>query len=375
MDLKETVEKHFEKIKSVREELGRNAELSFNEFNTSGIVKEFLNSIGIKNKPLLNTGVVGILDESKPCVAVRADMDALPVNGVSHACGHDYHMAVILGTALILKEINFDGNVKFIFQPGEETTGGALPMIEQGVLSDPKVICAAGLHVWPGLDVGKIQISEGPAMASVDDFEIKFVGKGGHAAMPHLCQNPIYPAINLIQSVNTRLHTENDPLEQFVVTFASVNSGNTYNVIPDEASVMGTARTFNEELRKKIKDKIMSESELCANEFGCRAEISYLEGYPPLVNDAFLSGKFAETAKNVIGDENVIPIEKSFSSEDFAYFAQKVPSVYFRLGIREGNKGNEPLHSAKFSAADSALFYGVMVLVNFIISLKNDKII
>ncbi|MHC1720522.1 MAG: M20 family metallopeptidase [Clostridiaceae bacterium] len=375
MDLQEVVKIKSERIKAIREELGRNAELSFNEFNTSKIIKEFLDSVGIKHKSMFKTGVVGVLNEDDACIAVRADMDALPVNGVSHACGHDYHMAVVLGTALILREIGYDKNVKFIFQPAEEASGGALPMICEGVLSDPEVKCVLGLHVWPGLDVGKIQISAGPAMASVDDFDIRFVGKGGHAAMPYLCKNPIYPAIDLVQSMNNKLHNENDPLDPFVVTFASLNSGNAFNVIPDEARIMGTARTFRNDLRKVIKEDIIKGAGLSAQKFGCEAIIDYKDGYPPLVNDAGLAESFIKASKDLLGSENVLPIEKSFSSEDFAYFAEKVPSVHFRLGIREGNKGNEILHSTKFNASDDALIYGVLVLVNFIISLKDVTIV
>jgi len=375
LDLQEAVKNNLGRIKKLREELGKNAELSFNEFKTSVIIKEFLDSIGIRHKDLFNTGVVGVLNDDEVCIAIRADMDALPVNGVSHACGHDYHMAVALGAALILKEIGYDKNVKFIFQPGEEASGGALPMIFEGVLSDPEVKCVLGFHVWPGLDAGKIQISTGPAMASTDDFDIRFIGKGGHAATPYLCKNPIYPAMDLIQSMNNKLHNENDPLNPFVVTFASLNSGNTFNVIPDEARVMGTARTFRNDLREKIKEDIIRGAGLSAQKYGCEAQISYLDGYPPLINDANVTDEFIKIAQDLLGKENVLPIVKTFAAEDFAYFAEKVPSVHFRLGIREGAKGNEPLHSTKFDASDDALFYGVLVLTNFIISTKNGTIV
>jgi len=372
MDLHEVVRGKFEDIKAYRQVLHDNAELSFEEYNTNKIIRGFLGDMGIRNETVFNTGVVGVLNNDDTCIALRADMDALPVNGVSHACGHDFHMAVVLGTALVLKEIGFSKNVKFIFQPGEEDkSGGALPMIMEGVLENPKVTCALGLHVWPGVDVGKIEIAGGPTMASVDSFIIRFVGKGGHAAMPYLCKNPIYPSIDFIQSVNNKLLIENNPLDQFVVTFTSINAGEASNVISDEAVVRGTVRTFNNDLRKKIKSDMIGGSEISAMKYGCRAQVTYGDGYPPLVNDEELTEKFEESAVKLLGKENVLPLTKSFTAEDFAYFAEKVPSVHFRLGVREGSEGNAALHSRAFNASEEALFYGVLILTNFIIGMED----
>jgi len=300
-------------------------------------------------------------------------MDALPVNGVSHACGHDFHMAVALGTALVLKEMCFSKNVKFIFQPGEEDKGGALPMIKEGVLENPDVKCVIGFHVWPNLEVGKIEVTSGPSMASVDDFSVKFLGKGGHAAMPYLCKNPIYPAVEFIQSFNDKILTENDALNPFLVTFSSIMAGEAYNVISDESKVLGTVRTFDNALRDKVKIDLTNAALLSAKKYNCEAKVEYQEGYPPLINNKKLTDTFIEATKKILGEQNILPLDKSFAAEDFSFFAEKVPSVHFRLGISEGEKGNEILHSTKFSGSDNALIYGVLIIVNFILNMT-DKL-
>ncbi len=370
LNIEAVVKENLEVFKAIRKELHENAELSFKEYNTSDIIKKYLNSFGLEVKTCFNTGVVGTLNNEKKCIGIRADMDALPVNGVSHACGHDFHMAAVLGTALVLKQMGFSKNVKFIFQPGEEDSGGALPMIKEGVLEEPEVEYMISLHVWPGLPVGKIEAASGPSMASVDDFTITFTGKGGHAAVPYLCRNPIYPAIELIQSFNNKKIIENDPLNPFIVTFASLNSGNACNVISDEAKIMGTVRTFDAGLRKKIKGQLIKTAELCAEKFGCSVETEYEEGYPPLINDKALAEKFIKHAEKILGHENVLPLTRSFTAEDFSFFAERVPSVHFRLGISQGEIGNEILHSSNFDGSDDSLYYAVLLAASFIAELS-----
>ncbi len=319
MDLKQVIENSMEEVIGIRKELNKNAELSFKEYKTCNIIKSFLEKLDIDTKILFKTGVVGELNKGDEAIAIRADMDALPVNGVSHACGHDYHMALALGCALVLKKIGFEKSVKFIFQPGEEDTGGAAPMISEGVLQNPNVKYIIGFHVWPDLEVGKLEVTAGPSMASVDDFFITFNGKGGHAAMPHLCNNPIYPALDFIQTMNTKLHLESNPLEPFVLTFSSINSGSAPNVIADEAKISGTVRTFNEEVRENIKSNIQSLSKLCSKKYNCDVAIEYEDGYPPLLNDKKLTDSFIESSKNILGEENVLSLEKSFAGEDFSF--------------------------------------------------------
>ena len=369
MDLKQVINSKIDEIKEIRKLLSENAELSYQEFKTQGIVMDILNSASIHNFKCANTGVVGILNEGEECIAIRADMDALPVNGVFHACGHDYHMAVALGCALVLKEIGYEKCVKFIFQPAEEAEGGAIPMIKEGVLENPKVKNMIGFHVWPDVPVGSIAITDGASMASIDDFYITIKGKGGHAAMPHLCKNPIFPAIEVIDSVTKRCKAEIDPLNSHVVTFSTINGGKASNVIPDEVTMSGTVRTFDNELRNTICKIIKETSNLTAEKYGCSAEINYTFEYEPLISDKNFTDKFIECTKEILGEEAILPLVKTFGGEDFAFFAKEVPSVHFRLGISNGKEGIYSLHSPNFCADDNALFYGIYAISNFILKL------
>jgi hippurate hydrolase len=361
-----------EKIQSLQSRLHQNAELSYQEYKTQEVIIDFFNSIEIPASKLLSTGVVAVLNTADSCIAIRADMDALPVDGVSHACGHDYHMAVVSGVALVLKELGYKKCVKFIFQPGEEAEGGAAPMIQEGVLENPCVGKMIGFHVWPNLSVGAVEAAAGPSMASVDDFNIVFKGMGGHAAMPYLCKNPLYPAIDFIQATNNKLRMEIDPLDAHVITFSSLQSGNTPNVIPDECVVQGTVRTFNNSLRNKIYEDMLKIASLCADKYGCDATVNYSFQYPPLINDESLANSFVSITKDLIGENNVLPLQKTFAAEDFAYFAEKVPSVHFRLGIADENKGLSPLHSVNFDVSEDTIFYGIYIIINFILSLSDN---
>ncbi|MBZ9688626.1 M20 family metallopeptidase [Clostridium estertheticum] len=370
MDIKELIAKNISTIKDLRKKLNVNAELSFEENKTQGIIIDFLKDINIETKVLVRTGVVATLNSGDTCIAVRADMDALPVNGVSHACGHDYHMAIVLGTVLILKKLGFNKVVKFIFQPGEENEGGADPMIKEGVLEDPKVNYMIGFHVWPNVKVGTIEVASGASMASVDNFHMRFIGKGGHAAMPHLCKNPIYPAIEFIQSMNIQSRIENNPLDSHIITFASIKCGNANNVIAEKCEVLGTVRTFSNQLRNKLHDDILINSKLSAEKYGCKVEMEYDFQYPPLISNELLTNKFIEITKKLIGVDKVLHLEKTFAAEDFAFFAEKVPSVHFRLGIGDGSKGIHPLHSPDFDASEDSILNGIYIITNFIISME-----
>jgi hippurate hydrolase len=369
LDLKATIEKRMGLFKDLRVELGKNAELSFQEHKTQNIIREFLSNINVQNAPLADTGVVALLNEGSKCIAIRADMDALPVNGVSHACGHDYHMAVALGVCQVLKDMHYEKCIKFIFQPGEESTGGALPMINEGVLENPEVTNIIGFHVWPEVKIGTIEVSPGPSMASIDDFTLTFKGKGGHAAMPHKCINPIYPALDFISTITCKAKIENDPLNPHILTIANINCGNANNVISDEATLGGTVRTFNKELRAKLKEDIVNCAKLSGEKYNCEVDVFYDEQYPPLISHNTFTNNFIEATTKLLGAENVLPLEKTFAGEDFAYFAEKVPSTHFRIGICDDIKGTYPLHSPHFSVNDDALFYGIYVITNFLLSL------
>ncbi len=364
------INQNIDTIKELRKKLHVSAELSFVEFNTQSIILDFLKDLEVDTRIFASTGVAATMNSGSQCIAIRADMDALPVNGITHACGHDYHMAIVLGTALILKKIGFTKAVKFIFQPGEESGGGALPMIKEGVLENPEVKYMIGFHVWPNVPVGTIEVASGASMASVDDFHISFIGSGGHAATPHLCKNPIYPAMEFIQSMNIQSSLENNPLDSHVLTFSSIQCGNAPNVIAENCEVLGTVRNFNIELRQKLYEDILKNSTLCAEKYSCRVDVKYDFQYPPLISDKALTNKFIDFTKTLIGENKVLPLEKTFAAEDFAYFAEKIPSVHFRLGIADMDKGINPLHSPNFDASEDAISNGIYIITNFILSMN-----
>lgn len=372
MDIMKAIHNNIETVKELRKKLNQHAELSFQEYKTQAIITDFFDNLEIPYVKLAQTGVVATLNQGEQCIALRADMDALPVNGISHACGHDYHMAIVAGVALVLKALHFEKCVKFIFQPGEETTGGALPMILEGVLENPKVTNVIGFHVWPNLPVGSIEAAAGPSMASDDDFKFVFQGKGGHAAMPHLCKNPLYPAMDFIQTINEKSRTELNPLNAHVITFASMQCGNASNVIADQCIVSGTVRTFDSSTRNTIHQMMLHTASLCAEKYQCSVDVKYNLQYPPLINEAAFTEKFIAVTQALIGEKNVLHLEKTFAAEDFAYFAEKVPSVHFRLGIEDGIKGLQPLHAMGFDASEEAIFYGVLILTNFILTISKD---
>ena len=243
-------------------------------------------------------------------------------------------------------------------------------MIKEGVLENPQVNYMIGFHVWPNVKVGTIEVASGASMASVDDFHISFIGNGGHAATPHLCKNPMYPAMEFIQSMNIQSRIENNPLDSHIITFASIQCGNAPNVIAEECKVLGTVRTFNNELRNKLYEDILKNSHLCAEKYGCKVEVKYDFQYPPLISNESLTNKFIDITKTLIGADKVLPLEKTFAGEDFAFFAEKVPSVHFRLGIADMNKGIHPLHSPNFDASEDAILNGIYIITNFILSME-----
>jgi hippurate hydrolase len=244
-------------------------------------------------------------------------------------------------------------------------------MIEQGVLENPNVKYMLGFHVWPMLAAGKIEVAPGPSMASVDDFHIVFKGLGGHAAMPHLCKNPIYPALDFIQSMNIKSRIEQNPLNSHIITFSSIQCGTAPNIIADTSKIMGTVRTFDNNLRNKLHEDIQKIATLSAEKYNCSVDINYKFQYPPLLSDTNLTKDFIDITKKSIGDENVLPLEKTFAAEDFSFFAEKVPSVHFRLGISDGVNGINPLHSPDFNAAEESLFHGIHIITNFLLNFEN----
>jgi len=373
------IERVLPEVIALRRELHANPELSLKEYNTSRRVREMLARIpGLKIlPPMMETDVVAVLnaDRAGPCLALRADMDALPINeetdvpykskvpGVMHACGHDGHTAVLVGTAMVLSQMAeaLPGKVKFIFQPAEEDQGGANVLCERGVLESPKVDAAVALHSWPQQPVGYLTIRGGPATAANNEFHVTVRGRGGHGAQPHRCVDPIVASAQIITALQTLVSRSVAPLDSAVVTVGQIAAGTACNVIPNECRMKGTIRYYRPETGKMLQDSVRRIVEGTARALGAEAEVAILPGYPPLVNDVKLARLAESAANDLFGAEHVVTTEEpSMGAEDFAFFAQRVPGMMFRLGIRPENAATAPgLHHPSFNFNDAALPIGI----------------
>lgn len=372
-----------EKVIKTRRELHQIPELSFKEYNTMEYICKKLDEVDIKyDSKIAGTGVMGIIKGEKKAdnfktLLIRADIDALPVyeesniefksknDGIMHACGHDGHISILLGICEILQSFKkeFSGCVKLLFQPGEETDGGALPMINEGVLDNPKVDACLALHVDPLLSSEKVMIKSGPLFASNDDFEIIVKGKGCHGAEPHNGIDPILIGAEIVTSLYTMTAREIDPFDNAVVNIGRFQSGSATNIVPSEAKLMGTVRTFKNEVREKIEKRIKEIVNYICMAKGAECEITYNKSYPALLNDEKLAGFFYEIAQEYIGTENcVLNGKPTMAAEDFAYFSREVPSFMYRLGSRNEEKGIiHPLHHPSFDIDEKCLKNGIML--------------
>ncbi len=365
---------------ALRRDLHAHPEVAFNEFRTAEQVATRLEALpGMQvRRGVAGTGVVATLgaDRDGPCLAFRADMDALPMQdksgkpyastmpGVAHACGHDGNVACLIGAASMMAAFpeKLVGPVRFIFQPAEEAGGGAKHMIEDGALADPRPVAIFALHGWPYLPVGTIGVRSGATMASTDSININVQGRGTHAAYPSRGIDPIVAAtqiVTMLQSVVTRI---SDPVEPVVLTIGSFHAGTTRNVIPDNARLEGTLRTLSAQQRALVKPAIQRAVEQTASALGARAEIEILEGYPVVMNDPQLKAYVFHTAVNLLGAKHVadeIPV--SMGGEDFAYYQQEIPGCFIRLGIASTQNPSDPipLHHSTFDYNDDAIETGV----------------
>jgi len=373
----------YEQIKNeiitVRRKIHQNPELGFEEFKTADTICQILDKYNIVyERNICKTGIIANLGSKKDKVLlIRADMDALPVEektelpfksskkGTMHACGHDIHISAALASAIILKshESELEGSVKILFQPAEETTGGALPMIEHGALENPDVTCAISGHVTPEMPVGSVFSKPGPLMASPDDFEIQIIGKSTHGAQPQNGISPIIPAADIVKELDC-LSKEVHEKDRSVLSVCSVISDGGINVIPDKALILGTYRSFDEEARRNVDRSIHSISERIAKAALCEFSYKYNYLYPPLINDEKTFGFFVECASDVLGRDNVHIISKPLmTGEDFSYFCQNVPSVFFWYG---GNSGSDaPLHSSELVLSEDAIAVAAGLFTDF----------
>ena len=360
-----------------RRHLHANPELSFHEFQTSAFIAGKLDELGIPYTRMADTGIVALLRGGIPSdkvVALRADMDALPIEeandvsyrsknpGVMHACGHDGHTSSLLGTATILSRMKdeFAGTVKLIFQPAEEKLpGGASLMIREGVLENPKPEGVIGQHVMPLIDAGKVGFRSGKYMASSDEIYVRVIGKGGHGAQPHQNIDPVVISAHIIIALQQVVSRMTDPKLPCVLSFGKVTASGATNVIPDEVLLEGTFRTFDEAWRTEAHGKMKRMAEGIAESMGGSCEFNIMRGYPFLVNEEKLTGEVRGFAEDYLGRENVEDLDLWMAAEDFAYYSQVSDACFYRLGIRNESRGiTSSVHTPTFDVDEDALKVG-----------------
>lgn len=364
-------------LRDIRHHLHQHPELSFEEFGTMNYIAEHLERIGIPyTKEVAGTGIIAIIEGEMDgkCIALRADIDALPIqeqnevsyksvrDGVMHACGHDVHTTCLLGAAEILwrHKAVLKGRVKLIFQPGEEKSpGGASLMIKAGALQDPCPDAIIGLHVFPELPAGELGFRSGQYMASADEVHIVIKGKGGHAALPQDTIDPIMIAANIIVQLQQVVSRRSHPLTPTVLSFGHISGGHVTNVIPEEVTIKGTLRTFDETWRHEAIDLIREVVRQNASAWGATAVVHIPPGYPSLHNDATLHDNIRSLAEHYLGTANVHTLPMRMTAEDFSFYTLKLPGCFFRLGTNKENKAfTDPVHHPNFDIDESALAIG-----------------
>jgi len=380
--IKSEVNKIKDYIVSTRRDFHKHPELAFNELRSAEIISKELHSLGFDvYEGVGKTGVCGILTGAHdgPTIALRADMDALPIQetsnisykskneGIMHACGHDGHMAMLLGTAriLALKKTKLKGKVKFIFQPAEEGLGGAEYMIKDNVLDGVDAIY--GAHLWNYQPTGTIGVKSGPVMAAADLFEIIIKGRGGHGATPHGTVDAILVASHIVQSLQSIVSRNTNPLESTVVTVGKINGGYNFNVISDKVILKGTTRAYSEENRSLIKKRMKEILDGISKSFGADIMLDYKDGYPPVINETECSNYVLNAAKQVVGNGAIDPY-LTMGGEDFSYFLQKKPGCFFFIGSapNEYEPQSVPHHCSHFDIDEESLLIGTSLFVQLV---------
>ncbi|KAA6233735.1 amidohydrolase [Campylobacter sp. LR264d] len=371
--LAKLAQKYYDEVVELRHRIHEEPELEFEEFNTARLICKILDKYKIPyKKNIAKTGILAYINGKNPgkCVLFRADMDALPVQeetnlpfsskikGKMHACGHDGHCAGLVGAMLVLNELKneFSGTIKFMFQPAEEGSGGALPMIKEGILENPYVDAVFGCHLWGSVLENQVQIVSGEMMAGVDIFTLEFIGQGGHGAHPHTTKDPIIMAAKFINDIQCVISRRLRPVDAGVITIGSVRAGTTFNVIPQNAILKGTVRFLNEENHKLLKSNIERIAKAVALEFEAEFKLDYVREYPPLINDDKMAKLARKALSKIIKDENIIKEAKAdMGAEDFAFLTKERPGAYIFVGIAKDI--NNPIlhHSSNFCWDDENL--------------------
>ena len=391
------ISKNLNTIIDLRHQIHQYPELGNREFKTAKLVAEHLRSLGIEvETDIAYTGVVGVLKGNKPgpVVAVRADMDALPVTeetdlpfkstvkttyldkevGVMHACGHDIHTSVQLGVASVLASMkrSLPGTVKFIFQPAEEgpppgEEGGAELMLKEGVFDNPKPSAVFGLHTHAALEVGELGLTIGPAMAAVDQFIITIKGKQSHGAYPHKSVDPIIMATEVVTAFQTIRSRSLSPLEPSVVTVGIIRGGERFNIIPEEVHLEGTVRTYDPEVQDMVEKRMNEILKGITLAYGGSFELNYERGTPATINNPELCKQMIPTLERVVGKDNLKMMDPVMGGEDFALFANEVPGIYYRLGVVKPGTTSGWIHTPTFRADDSCLEIGIRAMSNMVV--------
>lgn len=388
----EILEKAYElqdKLKGWRRDFHQHPELGFEEFRTSKIVADHLESLGIEaTRNIGKTGVVGLIKGKSegPVIALRADMDALPMEdrksveyrsqnpGKAHACGHDAHTSMLMGAAQLLSEMEppEKGNIKLIFQPAEEGLGGAPAMISDGVLSNPEVDTIAGLHIDSMLASGTLAVARKLAMAAADTFDVKITGVGGHAARPHHTVDSITVAAQVISTLQHIVSRQIDPLDSTVITIGKIEGGSAYNIIAPEVTFIGTVRTLNPEVRKEIPERMEKVIKGVTESLGAGYEFDYHMGFPSVINNDQMVDLLEQTAHELVGPENFQYIKPTMGGEDFSFYTNEIPGVFFRLGAKRDEV--YPHHHPLFDIDDDILPLGSAALVQIALNyLKKEQ--
>ena len=368
----------------VRHHLHANPELSYQEFETSKFIQNKLTEFGIPFETKATTGVVALLEGKNPesrVFAIRADIDALPIleendipykskkQGIMHACGHDVHTTCLLGASKILNQTKeeWEGTIKLIFQPGEEKNpGGASYMIKEGVLENPKPSGIVAMHVHTGMPVGKVSFRSGKVMASADELYFTIKGKGGHAASPHLCIDPILIASNLVIALQQVISRNANPFNPSVLSITSFQGGSATNVIPNEVKLMGTFRAMDETWRAEAHRLIEKISTELVHSMGGEIDVHIDKGYPAVVNNENLNEIVSGSAKEYIGSQNVEQTELRMGAEDFGYYAQQIPACFYRVGVMNIEKGiTSGVHTPTFNIDENAIEIGMGLMAWF----------
>ncbi len=389
MNIKNITKNYKDYIIEKRRYFHMNPEPSFNEYNTSKVIQDELKKLEIPFEIFAKTGIIATIKGANPgkTVLLRADMDALEVceknnvsyksqkEGLMHACGHDGHIAMLLGAAHVLNEIKneLSGEIKLFFQPAEETAQGAKAVIEESKITE-SIDAAFAIHLWQGVPVGKISLESGARMAAADLFSIKVKGKSGHGSMPHETIDAVVVASAIVMNLQHLVSRNTNPLDTLVVTVGKLTAGTRNNIIAGDAFLEGTIRSFSDEVWKKVPEQIERVVKNTAAAYGAEVEINLVRATPPLVNNQDISNILKTSAEKLYGKEVITKYEKTPGGEDFAYFTQVVPGALAFVGIRNDEKGiNSPHHNETFDMDEEALEMGANLYVQFAIDFLNSK--